>query len=74
MNRDPSIVSFTKVSAEVVAGVLGGFVDTLSWRSLVSPRLHTTFSRVAVFPGVGEAGERERGSGRDKVDERGEKS
>jgi hypothetical protein len=35
MNRDPSVVSFTKVGAEVVAGVLGGFVDTLSWRSLV---------------------------------------
>jgi hypothetical protein len=44
MNRDPSIVSFTKVSAEVVAGVLGGFVDTLSWRSLVS--FPVTYTRV----------------------------
>jgi hypothetical protein len=39
MNRDPSVVSFTKVGAEVVAGVVGGFVDALSWRSLVSPCL-----------------------------------
>lgn len=38
MNRDPSVVSFTKVGAEVVAGVVGGFVDALSWRSLVSSR------------------------------------
>jgi len=38
MNRDPSVVSFTKVGAEVVAGVVGGFVDALSWRSLVSAR------------------------------------
>lgn len=35
MNRDPSVVSFTRVGAEVIAGVVGGFVDTLSWRSLV---------------------------------------
>ncbi|KAH8080784.1 Di-sulfide bridge nucleocytoplasmic transport domain-containing protein [Filobasidium floriforme] len=36
MNRDPSVVSFTKVGAEVVAGVVGGFVDALSWRSLMA--------------------------------------
>jgi hypothetical protein len=43
MNRDPSVVSFTKVGAEVVAGVVGGFVDALSWRSLVSPCLSLLF-------------------------------
>jgi hypothetical protein len=62
MNRDPSIVSFTKVSAEVVAGVLGGFVDTLSWRSLVS--FPVTYTRVP--PGTAE--ERVCGLGEEEAD------
>jgi hypothetical protein len=55
MDRDPSVVSFTKVGAEVVAGVVGGFVDALSWRSLVSLCLSFLF----IFKKVGNVKERQ---------------
>lgn len=36
MNRDPSIVGRAKVGAELIAEVVNGFVEPISWKTLVS--------------------------------------
>ena len=36
MNRDPAVVGRAKVSAELVAEVVNGFVEPISWKTLVS--------------------------------------
>lgn len=36
MNRDPTVVGHAKVGAEMFAGVISGFVDELSWKTIVS--------------------------------------
>lgn len=39
MNRDPTVVGHAKVGAEMFAGVISGFVDELSWKTIVSDAL-----------------------------------
>lgn len=36
MNRDPSVIGRAKVSAELLAEVVNGFVEPISWKTLVS--------------------------------------
>jgi hypothetical protein len=36
MNRDPTIVGRAKVGAELIAEVVNGFVEPISWKTLVS--------------------------------------
>lgn len=36
MNRDPTIVGRAKVGAEMIAEVVNGFVEPISWKALVS--------------------------------------
>lgn len=36
MNRDPTIVGRAKVGAEMIAEVVNGFVEPISWKTLVS--------------------------------------
>lgn len=36
MNRDPTVIGHAKVGAEMFAGVISGFVDELSWKTIVS--------------------------------------
>jgi len=38
MNRDPTIVGRAKVGAEMIAEVVNGFVEPISWKTLVRPR------------------------------------
>lgn len=43
-NRDPILVGRAKVGAELIAEVINGFVEAISWKTLVrktSPDLHT---------------------------------
>ena len=35
MNRDPTIVGRAKVGAEMIAEVVNGFVEPISWKTLV---------------------------------------
>jgi hypothetical protein len=35
MNRDPTIVGRAKVGAELIAEVVNGFVEPISWKTLV---------------------------------------
>jgi hypothetical protein len=35
MNRDPAIVGRAKVGAELIAEVVNGFVEPISWKTLV---------------------------------------
>lgn len=35
MNRDPTIVGRAKVGAELIAEVINGFVEPISWKTLV---------------------------------------
>lgn len=37
MNRDPTIVGRARVGAELIAEVVNGFVEPISWKTLVSP-------------------------------------
>lgn len=41
MNRDPSLVGRARVGAELVAEVINGFVEPISWKTLVSDRPKT---------------------------------
>jgi len=43
MNRDPAVVGRAKVSAELVAEVVNGFVEPISWKTLVSIKGLDTF-------------------------------
>lgn len=36
MNRDPAIVGRARVGAELIAEVVNGFVEPISWKTLVS--------------------------------------
>ena len=36
MSRDPKVVGRAKVSAEMLAEVVNGFVEPISWKTLVS--------------------------------------
>jgi hypothetical protein len=36
MNRDPTVVGRAKVGAELIAEVINGFVEPISWKTLVS--------------------------------------
>lgn len=36
MNRDPTVVGRAKVGAELIAEVVNGFVEPISWKTLVS--------------------------------------
>lgn len=36
MSRDPAVVGRAKVSAELIAEVVNGFVEPISWKTLVS--------------------------------------
>jgi hypothetical protein len=38
MNRDPTIVGRAKVGAEMIAEVINGFVEPISWKTLVRTR------------------------------------
>lgn len=40
MNRDPKIVGRAKVSAEMLAEVINGFVEPISWKTLVCNGSH----------------------------------
>jgi hypothetical protein len=35
MNRDPAIVGRAKVGAELIAEVVNGFIEPISWKALV---------------------------------------
>ena len=35
MNRDPTTIGRAKVSAELIAEVINGFVEPISWKTLV---------------------------------------
>jgi hypothetical protein len=35
MNRDPTMVGRAKVGAELIAEVINGFVEPISWKTLV---------------------------------------
>jgi hypothetical protein len=35
MNRDPTLVGRAKVGAELIAEVINGFVEPISWKTLV---------------------------------------
>jgi hypothetical protein len=35
MNRDPTVVGRAKVGAELIAEVVNGFVEPISWKTLV---------------------------------------
>ena len=35
MNRDPTVVGRAKVGAELIAEVINGFVEPISWKTLV---------------------------------------
>ena len=35
MNRDPTIVGRARVGAELIAEVVNGFVEPISWKTLV---------------------------------------
>jgi hypothetical protein len=35
MNRDPTVVGRAKVGAELIAQVINGFVEPISWKTLV---------------------------------------
>jgi hypothetical protein len=37
MNRDPTVVGRAKVGAELIAEVINGFVEPISWKTLVGP-------------------------------------
>ena len=37
MNRDPSKVGRARVGAELIAEVVNGFVEPISWKTLVRP-------------------------------------
>jgi hypothetical protein len=37
MNRDPTVVGRAKVGAELIAEVINGFVEPISWKTLVRP-------------------------------------
>jgi hypothetical protein len=37
MSRDPTIVGRAKVGAEMIAEVVNGFVEPISWKTLVCP-------------------------------------
>ena len=39
MNRDPAVVGRAKVGAELIAEVINGFVEPISWKTLVRPTL-----------------------------------
>jgi hypothetical protein len=43
MNRDPTVVGHAKVGAEMFAGVISGFVDELSWKTIVSDSLRRMY-------------------------------
>jgi Di-sulfide bridge nucleocytoplasmic transport domain len=36
MNRDPTTIGRARVSAELIAEVINGFVEPISWKTLVS--------------------------------------
>lgn len=38
MNRDPTVVGRAKVGAELIAEVVNGFVEPISWKTLVRLR------------------------------------
>lgn len=44
MNRDPSIVGRAKVGAELIAEVINGFVDQISWRTLVCYWIYAAYT------------------------------
>lgn len=46
MNRDPKIVGRAKVGAEMLAEVINGFVEPISWKTLVRkcPKSHRNIS------------------------------
>lgn len=42
MNRDPLAVGRAQVGAETFAGVVNGFVDPISWKTMVRQRSFQT--------------------------------
>ena len=45
MNRDPTTIGRAKVSAELIAEVINGFVEPISWKTLVSVLVPLTRSK-----------------------------
>ena len=41
MNRDPTKVSLARVGAELIAEVVNGFVEPISWKTLVRRTIFT---------------------------------
>ncbi len=45
MNRDPTVVGRAKVGAELIAEVINGFVEPISWKTLVGLYSHVPDAR-----------------------------
>jgi len=55
MNRDPTIVGRAKVGAEMIAEVVNGFVEPISWKTLVrvgTAAFFTSFCTLIIRSGV----------------------
>jgi len=50
MNRDPAAVGRAKVSAELIAEVVNGFIEPISWKTLVSMEGSSTSLEITTFP------------------------
>jgi hypothetical protein len=51
MNRDPKVVGKARVYAETMAEVVNGFVDPISWKTLVSGSTSFSVSCLKSFNG-----------------------
>lgn len=49
MNRDPAAVGRAKVSAELIAEVVNGFVEPISWKTLVSMKGSSALLEITKF-------------------------
>lgn len=49
MNRDPTTVGRARIGAELIAEVVNGFVEPISWKTLVSVPIAENFSRAIEF-------------------------
>jgi len=49
MNRDPAAVGRAKVSAELIAEVVNGFVEPISWKTLVSMKGSSALLKITTF-------------------------
>jgi len=53
MNRDPTTVGRAKVGAELIAEVINGFVEPISWKTLVRKPLVNALCNFALIQSFG---------------------